>query len=368
MGESIRKAFKYRLQPNRDQRLALDRTLGLCRDLYNCALEQRRGQRIGQFEQMRQLTDLRKDAEEYRTVHVHVLQNVLRKLNSSFNNFFARRLAGGRAGFPRFKGADRYSSFAFNNVGFALQGNRLWLSKIGSIKMRLSRPVIGDIKTCTVVRRNAKWYVCFSVVCEAKQLPSPGTAVGIDVGIENYAALSNGDLIPNPRFYETAQRALRTIQRRIARRERKGRRRRKAVAALRELHERVANRRLDFIHKQTTDLVRRYGLIAVENLNIEVLAQGILSKQVHDASWAMFFRLLSYKAAEAGRELVEVDARYTSQTCPACGKRKRKSLSEREHRCECGYIAHRDVAAALVILGRAGPLNVNVGEVIPCVV
>jgi putative transposase len=140
------------------------------------------------------------------------------------------------------------------------------------------------------------------------------------------------------------------------------------VAALRELHERVANRRLDFIHKQTTDLVRRYGLIAVENLNIEVLAQGILSKQVHDASWAMFFRLLSYKAAEAGRELVEVDARYTSQTCPACGKRKRKSLSEREHRCECGYIAHRDVAAALVILGRAGPLNVNVGEVIPCVV
>lgn len=362
------KTYRYRLNPTRKQRDALTHTLDLCRDLYNCALEQRRGQRIGHFEQMRQLTELKSEFTEYKNIHVHVTQNVVKKLNRSFENFFRRCKEGGKPGFPRFKSRDRYDSFAFNNTGFALNGNRLRLSKIGSIKIRLSRPVGGEIKSCTIKRQNGKWYACFAVEHEPKPLPASNAATGIDVGIENFAALSNGEMIPNPRFYEAAQPELRKAQRKVARRKKGSHRRRKAVVLLRGAHERIANRRLDFLHKETTKLVRQYGLIAVEKLNIKGLAQGILSKQIHDVSWATFFNFLSYKAAEAGREFVEVDARYTSQTCPSCGNRKKKPLSEREHRClECGYITHRDTAAAEIILARTGRLSANVGDLIPCV-
>jgi putative transposase len=175
-------------------------------------------------------------------------------------------------------------------------------------------------------------------------------------------------MIPNPRFYECGQAELRVAQRRVARRKnKKSHRRARAVILLRKAHERVANRRRDFLHKTTTALVQKFGVIVVENLNVKGLAQGILSKQVHDASWATFFNLLVYKAESAGRRLVGVDPKYTSQTCPACGTRKKKSLSERKHECsECGYTTHRDTAAAEVILARMEPLGAKIGESIPC--
>lgn len=125
-------------------------------------------------------------------------------------------------------------------------------------------------------------------------------------------------------------------------------------------HEKIANKRLDFLHKEITKLIQNYGTIVIENLNVKGLAQGILSKQVHDASWSQFFKLLRYKAEEAGREVIEVDCKYTSQICPNCSNKKKKKLSERQHKCDCGYTVHRDTAAAQVILGRADPSGVNV--------
>lgn len=361
------KTYRYRLNPTRKQVEALSRTLDLCRGLYNCALEQRRDQRINRFQQMRQLTDVRRDLAEYKTVHVHVLQNVITKLDHSFQGFFRRVKQGGKPGFPRFKGKDRYDSFAFNNVGFSLTGNRLRISKIGSVKMRLSREIKGKIKTCTIRRQNEKWYACFVVEYAPKPLPKSELAIGIDVGVENFAALSNGEMIPNPRFFEQSQAELRRAQRRLARRKKGSHRRRKAVQLLAKLHERIRNRRSDFLHKNTTAIALKYGVIAIEKLNVRGMAQGVLSKQVHDASWTIFFNLLSYKAEEAGRELIEVDSRYTSQDCPNCGHRKKKALAEREHRClQCGYYAHRDTAAAEVILGRAVPSGAKIGESIPC--
>jgi len=349
------KTFRYKLVPNKKQKVLLSQTLDVCRELYNIGLEQRRCQRISEYDQIRQLTELR-TLKEYKSVHVHVLQNVIKKLNRSFENFFRRCKKGGKPGFPRFKGKDRYDSFQFNNTGFLLEGNRLKLSKIGNVKVRLSRELPKDsvIKTCSIKRSVSGWFAMITFEYKPALLPKSDLSIGIDVGIENFAALSDGTMIPNPRFYECGQVELRKAQRKVARRTKGSHGRRKAINLLSKVYERIANRRNNFLHKETTKLVAKFGVIAVEKLNVKCLAQGILSKQVHDASWATFFNFLSYKAAEAGRELIEVGAKYTSQTCPMCGGKKKKSLSERKHECQCGYSTHRDTAAAQVILSRAG--------------
>lgn len=357
------KTYKYKLDPNRKQRELLEHTVNSCRFLYNCALEQRRGQRIGQFEQMRQLTDVREAFPEYKTVHVHVLQNVIKKLNKAFEAFFRRCKSGEKPGFPRFKSKDRFDSFAFNNTGFALQGKKLSISKVGNVKVRLSRPLptSARIKALTIKRICGAWYACLAMEYEPVALPPANhEIVGVDVGIEKFAATSDFRFIENPKSYEQGQKKLRAAQRRVARRKKGSHCRRKAVLLLQKVHQRIANRRLDFLHKESTKLVRQYGTIAVESLNIKGLSRGMLAKQVHDASWSTFIRLLTYKAAEAGRRLVEVDCAYTSQTCPSCGVIEKKKLSQRIHSCECGYSTHRDIAAAQIILGRIAPLGVNV--------
>lgn len=363
------KTYKYRLIPTRKQHAALQTTLNLCRNLYNCALEQRKMHRIGYYEQKRQVTDVRAEFPEYQGVHVHVLQRVVSKLDLAFQSFFRRCKAGQKPGFPRFKNRDRFDSFAFNNTGFKFAGRYLQISKIGAIKLRLSRPFPAgaNIKSLTVKRSGQNWYACLAVEFMPQPLPPSYAVVGLDMGIENFAALSDGTFIPNPRIYEAAQAELRRAQRRVARRKRGSHRRRRAVELLRKVHDRIANRRMDFLHKESTKLIQKYGTIAVENLNVKGLAAGILAKQVQDVSWARFFQLLTYKAAEAGRRLVEVDCAYTSQTCPECGVIQKKSLAERMHRCECGCEMHRDTAAAKIILGRIAPLGVNAKEPILCV-
>ncbi len=359
------KTFKYKLNPNRTQRLALQRTLDTCREIWNMALEQRKYQRTHWTVQCRELTELKAGFPEYKQVHVHVLQNVVKKLQRSFERMWELG-----SGFPRFKNAKRYRSFSFNNTGFSLAGKYLQLSKIGNIKVRLSREIPeGVIKSLTVKQTVSGWYACFAVDVPTQPLSESDLAVGLDAGIENFAALSDGTMIPNPRFYECGQAELRVAQRRVARRKKGSHRRRKAVVLLQKVHERIANRRADFLHKTTTALVQKFGTIVIENLNVKGLAGGILAKQVNDASWGTFFGMLAYKAESAGRQLIGVDCKKTSQTCPACGTVRKKSLSQRKHECvECGLELHRDTAAAQVILGRMCPSDAKIGELIPCLV
>ena len=363
------KTYKYKLEPNRKQSQLLSQSLDLCRGLYNLCLEQKQYQRISRFDQSAQLTQLKAAFPEYREVYSEVLQNVLKTLDKSFQNFFRRLKEGGKAGYPRFKSKNRYDSLQFNNKGFKLSGKYLQVSKLGNIKVRLSRELPADavVKTLNIKRSVNGWFATLTFEYTPVPLPKSKKNIGIDVGIENYAALSDGTFIQNPRFYECGQAELRRAQRRVARRTNKrSNRRRKAVVLLQKVHARIANRRNDFLHKQTTMLVRKYGTIVVENLNVKGLAQGILSKQVHDASWSTFFRMLDWKAEEAATRSVQyVDCKYTSQECPNCGNKKKKSLSERTHKCEkCGYTTHRDTAAAQVILGRMVPSFANTQEVI----
>jgi len=363
------KTFKYRMVPTRKQAAVLQHTLDLCRFLYNCALEQRRMHRIGYYEQKRQITQVRAEFPEYRDIYGHVLQRVVAKLDLAFQSFFRRVKAGQKPGFPRFKSRDRFDSFAFNNRGFKLAGRYLQISKIGAIKLRLSRaiPERAIIKSLTVKRTGQNWYACLAVEYMPEHLPESLSAVGIDMGIENFAALSDGSFIANPRIYQSAQAEVRRAARRVARRKKGSHHRHRAVQLLRKVHEQIANRRSDFLHKESTKLIQKYGTIAVEKLNIKGLARTIFAKQVQDASWARFLQMLAYKAEEAGRRFIEVDCSYTSQTCPECGIIKKKPLSEREHNCECGCRMHRDTAAAKIILGRIDPSGANEEALSSCV-
>jgi putative transposase len=205
----------------------------------------------------------------------------------------------------------------------------------------------------TVRRVAGRWYACFALALPAPMLPklSLMPAVGVDLGVTNFAALSNGELIPGPRAYRTAVHRLRLAQRRVSRRLKGSKRHRKAVLLLARQHERIRNLRRNHAHQLSRQLVARFNLIAVENLNLQGLARGRLAKDINDQGWAEFLRLLGYKAEDAGVQVVRVPPASSSQTCSDCGMLVPKALSQRTHRCpSCGLVVDRDVNAARNIL------------------
>lgn len=371
----MQRTFKYRLYPNRKQREILAAQLDMCRELYNAGLQERIesyktvGKGVTWLQQQSQLPDIKEVRPEFKTVHAHTLQAVLIRLNRSFQNFFRHVKKGETPGFPRFKGKNRFNSLVFTPQAFKVQGSRVQLSKVGSVKIKMHRPLPEKTGTLFIKQVCGSWYACFS--CEVKPQPSPTSdaVVGIDVGLESFAVLSDGTTVANPRWYRKAQTKLRVAQRRVARRKKGSNRRRKAVAILAKIHEHIANQRKDFQHKLSHEIVQKFGVIAVEDLNIKGLAGGMLAKSIADAGWSQFLGYLAYKAVDAGRKFIAVDPRNTSQTC-LCGASVRKHLSDREHVCtECGLVAPRDLVSAQVVLQRARtvPSGVNVGEVMPCV-
>ena len=299
--------------------------------------------------QANQLGDIKAIRTDVAAVHSQVLQDVLRRLDKTFKSFFLRVQRRQTPGFPRFRAKNRYDSFTYPQAGFKLNG-RLSLSKIGEVKIKLHRPVKGEVKTLTIKCENGFWYACFSCVVESELLPTNDKAVGIDVGLNSFAVLSDGTEIDNPRHYRKMQKRLRRAQRRVARRKRFSKRWKRAVRLVAKVHRKVFNQRHDFQHQLSRELLNNYGLIAAEDLNVKGLSRGLLSKSVHDAGWAAFFAKLAYKAESAGRPFVAVDARGTSQRCQ-CGEPNSKLLAKREHVCvQCGLVTTRDHASALEIL------------------
>ena len=357
------KAYRYKLEPNKQQRYAFARTLDVCRELYNDALAQRNlnyksGNRCYYQEQQSELPALKTASPVLKNVYSQVLQNVLNRLDKTFRNFFRSGF-----GFPRFKGQNRYDSFCYPQGGFALNGRHLSLSKIGNVKVRLSRelPVDAVVKTCTVKRSVNGWFATLVFEYQPVPLPASNLTVGIDVGVTWFATFSDGTVISNPRFYQNAQAELRRAQRRVARRIKGSNRRRKAVVLLQKVHARITSQRQDFLHKHSTSVVRKYGTIAVEALNVVGMSKGNLSKQILDCSWSEWFRQLTYKAAEAGRNLVAVDPKYTSQTCPECGFVSRDNRKTQADFCciSCGHSDNADHNGAVNILARIEPSFAN---------
>ena len=390
-----KQAYKFRLYPTRKQIARLQETLDACRTLYNAALTERRdaynfhvrqhpnyydeptrkerSREIGinYYSQANQLPEIKELREEYHTIHSQVLQDVLMRVKKAFDNFFRRCKTGEEPGYPRFQGKNRYESFCYPQGGYSLtHDNRVCLSKIGSIKVKLHRQIKGTIKTCTIKREGDAWYVVFACEVEADALEANHKAVGIDLGLLHFATLSTGETIENPRHYRKAEKRLERLQQALSRKKRGSHRRRKAVKQVAKLHRKVSNQRRDFLHKQSRKLVNTYGTMVLEELQPANMskrpkpkqdekgkylpngaaAKGGLNKSMVDAGWGMFQQFCTYKAENAGREVLFVNPQYTSQVCSGCGQVRKKDLSERWHSCQCGTELDRDHNAALNIL------------------
>ena len=368
-----KKTFRYRLYPTADQRDVLDGQLRICCELYNAALQERRDAwrmarvSIRFVQQSAQLPAIKVDRPDVAGVYSQVLQDVLHRVDKAFGGFFGRVRRGERAGFPRFRAARRFDSLTYPQLGFAVDDRHLTVSKVGAIKIKLHRPIDGTVKTLTIKREAGKWFACFSVDVEPAPLPVSVETIGVDVGLTHFATLSDGTKIANPRHARRAEAKMRRAQRRIARRRRGSAGRREAVRLFQSAQAHVRHQRADVQHKLARSLVDRYGLIAVEDLNIKGLAAGMLAKSVQDASWSAFVDKLAYKAEHAGRVLVKVDPRGTSQHC-TCGAHVPKTLSQRWHQCvECGLSAARDHVAAQLILWRGLRLQSETWAPTPCV-
>ena len=364
------KSYKYKLRPSRRVVETFEQTLEVCRELYNAALQERRDawrlekKSISRYEQQRQVPMIKAEREDVANVYAQVLQDVIHRTDKTFKAFFRRVKRGQKAGYPRFKNSNRYHSFTypqapigdgFKKGGFRLEGDKLHLSKIGTCRVRLSRPVEGKIKTCTIKREADGWFIIFAVEeNQCAYFQKTGESVGVDVGIENFATLSTGETIPNPQYLRKAKRELKIAQRRVSRRKKGSNRRRKAVRLLAKKHLAVTRQRRDFFHKLSLRLVREFDSVAFEDLNIEGLRKNHhLAKSINDAAWGTFILIHEGKAANAGRRVVKVPAAFTSQDCSSCGSRVRKSLAVREHRCVgCGLVLHRDHNAALNVRAR----------------
>lgn len=374
----MRRSFQYRASLPRRAADAARGQLSVCGELYNACLQERRdhwrlrGVSITAAPQMAQLPEIKRARPDLAAVGSQVVQDVVQRLDRAYRAFFRRVQAGEAPGFPRFKSRHRYDSLTFKQAGWKLgpvsaSGKKrpLTLHGIGTFRLFWSRAMEGRVKTVTLRRdRCGDWGVTFS--CDdvpERPLPLTGEAVGLDVGIEVFVTTSDGERVENPRPLVAATAGLRKAQRVVSKRRKGGARRRKAVRRLAVRHRRVERVRRDFHHKAALALVRRCDVLAVEALNVQGLARGMLARSVSDVAWGQFLAILSDKAAGAGRTVVAVDPRGTSQQCSAGGAtpERPKALAERTHRCPCGYVAHRDVNAARNILhratavGRAGP-------------
>jgi len=360
----MKKTFKYRIFPSKKQITLFDQTLGECRWLYNYLLEQRKNaweqnkKSISCFDQCNTFRELKKNRPSLRNIHSQVLQNVAIRIELAFQAFFRRIKQSQKSGYPRFRGKFRYDSFTYPQSGFKLLNdkNSINLSKIGSIKIKLHRPIEGQIKTCTIRKTpTGKWFISLSCQIENPKIESvPQDSMGIDVGLQYFATLSNGEKIENPRFFKQEEKSLTKVQKKFSKQDKDSPARKKVRKVVARVHERISNKRLNFIHQTARKLVNSFGLIAVEDLSINEMVKDnfrCINKSIGDVAWRMFTNLLVQKVECTTGQVIKVNPAYTSQTCSRCGCRQKLELSNRMYRCShCKFSLDRDHNAAINIL------------------
>jgi len=377
-----RKAYRFRIYPSEEQRRILERTLQTCRILYNNLLAERRdnykktGRAPSYYEQKRGLTKRRNANPYLPQVHSQVLQDVALRLEGAFERFFKRDKSGRKAGYPRFKGRNRYDSFTYPQYGNGamLKDGRLKLSKIGAVRIFQHRPIPPNstVKTCTIRRDVDKWYACFTVEIDdttTKPRGRQSLRVGVDVGLNLLVALSDGEKVQPPKFLRKMERKLKREQRRLSRKKKHSKNWTRQTIKVAKAHRKVRVQRGDFNHKLSRMLVNRFGMIVFEKLRIQNMVKNHrLAKSIADAGWGQLQAFTSYKAAEAGAIVKFVDPSNTTADCSRCGFHVPKTLSERIHKCpNCGFMLDRDWNAAVNILNRVGwgTAELTPGEIQP---
>jgi putative transposase len=378
--KAMKRIERLRLYPSAGQRERLQFCLDVCRQIYNMALHQRRDAwrtrrlSIGQKRQYAELTELREAEPRVAAVYRELQDAALHKLDLAFAAFFRRQRAGEVPGFPRFRSRDRYTTLEFPHGNRALMFNarqsKLRVPGIGSIALRKGRSV-PSFGRAMILRSPRGWYALFECERLGQSLPTTGACAGIDMGVNAFLATSDGKLEPHARFGRAKAAAVARAQRRVARRKRSGARRRKAVVLLARAHDALRWARRDWHHKLSRKLIDTYDALVLEKLSvrsltrsakgtlevpgINVAAKAGLNQAILDAGWRQFANMLVAKAEEAGRSVVFVDARYSSQTCASCGHVDAKSRESQSVFCcaACGHRDHADINAATVILQRA---------------
>lgn len=372
------KTYQFRIYPTKNQTVKLISTLNTCRYLYNNSLAELKHQAeinrlyqdfcvfpwgkpewINYYDQAANLT---KNKTEYqKQVYSQILQNVLKRVERSFKNFFRG------AGYPRFQGRNRYDSFTYPQKGFEFTDEgKLKLSKIGEIRIFQHREIEGTIKTCTVKRDVDHWYVSFSV----ETIPQPsleptGQSTGIDVGLKSLVTLSNGEQVGPPQFLRQSEGKLVKSQRQLSRKKKGSSNRNKQRIKVARIHRTIGNQRKDFAHKLSKTLVDTYDTIVFEKLQIQNMVKNHhLAKSISDAGWGQLIEYTKFKAEYAGRVVEQVDPRNTSKECSICGHIQTMPLSQRTYDCpKCGNIMDRDHNAAINILNKNVPWDA--GELTP---
>ncbi len=369
----MRKTYKFRLYPTKPQQKQMERILELCRQVYNRTLEERktayaeRGETLSKYTLNKLLPEWKKENPEYKEVFSQTLQEVQERVDLAFKHFFRRVKSGEKPGYPRFKGKGWYDSFTYPQMGFKLEDNILYLSKIGNVRVKMHREVEGDIKRI-IIKHSArkKWYVSIITECESVEIPERNMehVVGIDMGLSSFATLSDGTSIPNPRFFRMEEKELAKASRKLSKAAKGSQKHKKAIRVVQRVHERIANKRYDFIHQLSRLLVDDYSFIAFEDLNIKnMLKNHCLAKSISDAAWNMLISATKYKAESAGSLVVSVNPANTSKMCSRCGLLVEKTLADRTHKCNsCGLVLDRDHNAAINIL-RLGLQSVGIETV-----
>ncbi|PZT77930.1 RNA-guided endonuclease InsQ/TnpB family protein [Streptomyces sp. AC1-42W] len=393
------RAYKFLMRPTAGQAIALGEMLRDHCSLYNGALQERRDAyrhpsrtsvRYGM--QSGQLKDIRAfDPEHQGRWSFSSQQATLRRLDKAFSAFFRRVEAGDKPGYPRFRGVNWFDTVDFPRNGDGCRWDstphtpvtRVRFQGIGHVRVNHHRAVTGTVKTISVKREGRKWFVVLTAEQPLPEpLPATGSAIGIDLGIASFLTDSNGTHVSNPHHARKAARKLEAAQRSLSRFPRcrakdRTRSHQRAVEKVAALHRRTRRRRIDHAHKTALTLVRGHDFIAYEDLKIRNMlkapspkpsadAPGLflpngasskagLNRSITDAGWGVFVTILNAKAESAGREVVAVDPRNTSQRCPECGHTARENRPTQEKfRCvDCGHQAHADEVGALNVL-RAG--------------
>jgi len=378
------RTFRYPLRPTVRQTTALDQLRRAQCELYNAALEDRRGawrwekRSVSYVAQCRTLTELRDVRPEVLEWGVTVCRGTLKRLDRAFQAFYGRCKSGEKPGYPRFRSVARFDSVQWEDTnGWRLDeaSGRLHLHGIGAVKVRLHRPVRGTPKAITVARQGRRWYVSIRCVdVPAQPLPATGKHVGIDLGVGVLVATSDGLLVQADRPAKRAQEKLATAQRALQAKVRGSNPRQRARERVGRCHRRIRNQRADALHQLSRSLVNDYDLIAHEALSIKNMvrrprprpdgtgghepngarAKAGLNRSISDAGWGTLVAMLTYKAEDAGRTVVAVDPRHTSRRCSSCGHVSARNRRGAVFECEvCGHQAHADTNAACNIL-RAG--------------
>ncbi len=362
------RCYRFRVYPTRRERRDLNMQMLLAKELYNLILEKAKchyketGKTFTRNMMNIWITDLKKEKPEFNKVYSQVLQNVADRVAKAYLNFFRRvnqKKSGMKikAGFPRSR--KFVQSLTYPQFGFAViqERKRIELSTIGRIPTVFDRKIRGSAKTLTIKKaRSGEWYASVLVSIEDNEFVSNKKGpIGIDLGLESYATLSNGEKVQNARIMDESLARLRRKHRIVSRRKKGGANRRKAVVKLARVSEHIARQRDDSLHKLSHKLVNSYSLIAYERLNIkDMLKNRHLSRSISDASWANFIRMVCYKAESAGCRTIGVDPRGTSKRCSRCGNEREIPLSERVYNCmKCSLSIDRDINAAINILNRA---------------